>query len=193
MKQKNGNNISKKFLQSIILAKETAEEINNIVNNSLSKCIETIKKSSNIKDVLNNELILLQNFDINIYNNSEKKIDNRVNLCHTALEEYELFNNNKELYLEKTYKRNMFSPKEIDLTKDTLFEQSVKKLIINLGNEKNALATSPQLVELYELRQDKLRDICKEFTQMRQNFLSQHIKQEHTINKTLEKKKSLEH
>ena len=95
---------------------------------------------------------------------------------------------NKESYLEKTYKRNMFSPKEIDLTKDTLFEQSVKTLIINLGNEKNALATSPQLVELYELRQDKLRDICKEFTQKRQNFLSQHIKQEHTINKTLEKK-----
>ena len=188
MKQENGKNIYSDFIKQVEIAKFRAEQINNIVNNSLFTCIDMIKKSNGIKDILNNELILLQNFDINIYNNSEKKIDNRINLCHTALEEYELFNNNKELYLEKTYKRNMFSPKEIDLTKDTLFEQSVKTLIINLGNEKNALATSPQLVELYDLRQDKLRDICKEFTQKRQNFLSQHIKQEHTINKTLEKK-----
>ena len=192
MKQEAGKHIYSDFVLSVEFAKDTCEQINNIVNKPLSTCIDIIKKSSDIKDVLNNELILLQNFDINIHNNSEKKIDNRVNLCHTALEEYDLFNNNKESYLEKTYKRNMFSPKEIDLTKDTLFEQSVKTLIINLGNEKNALATSPQLVELYELRQDKLRDICKEFTQKRQNFLSQHIKQEHTINKTLEKKKSLE-
>ena len=126
MKQENGKNIYSDFIKQVEIAKFRAEQINNIVNNSLFTCIDMIKKSNGIKDILNNELILLQNFDINIYNNSEKKIDNRINLCHTALEEYDLFNNNKESYLEKTYKRNMFSPKEIDLTKDTLFEQSVK-------------------------------------------------------------------
>ena len=99
MQQENGKNIYKEFIKATELAKDTFEQINNIVNKPLSTCIDIIKKSSEIKDVLNNELILLQNFDINIYNNSEKKIDNRVNLCHTALEEYDLFNNNKESYL----------------------------------------------------------------------------------------------
>lgn len=176
MQQENGKNIYKEFIKAAELAKDAFEEINNIVNNLLSKCMEILKTSIDIKDVLNNELILLQNFDINIYNNSEQKIDSRVNLCKTALEEYELFNNNKELYLEKTYKRNMFSPKEVDLAKDTLFEQSIKKLVSNLGNEKNALTASPQLIELYELRQNKLKEICKEFTKKRQTFLSQYIK-----------------
>ena len=111
MKQENGKNIYSDFIKQVEIAKFRAEQINNIVNNSLFTCIDMIKKSNGIKDILNNELILLQNFDINIYNNSEKKIDNRINLCHTALEEYDLFNNNKESYLEKTYKRNMFSPK----------------------------------------------------------------------------------
>ena len=83
------------------------------------------------------------------------KIDSRVSLCNIALKEYQLLNNNKEQYLEKVFQRNVFSSKEIDINKDTIFEQSVKKLIVSLGNEKNSSAVSPQLFELYEIRQDK--------------------------------------
>ena len=126
MKQENGKNIYNDFIKNVELAKDTFEEINNIVNNSLSKCIDMIKKSSSIKDVLNNELILLQNFDINYHNNNDVKIDSRVNLCNIALEEYQLLNNNKEQYLEKVFQRNVFSSKEIDINKDTIFEQSAK-------------------------------------------------------------------
>ncbi|SIW05934.1 hypothetical protein MCSV2_20015 [Mucispirillum schaedleri ASF457] len=35
-------------------------------------------------------------------------------------------NNNKEQYLEKVFQRNVFSSKEIDINKDTIFEQSAK-------------------------------------------------------------------
>ncbi len=194
MKQENGKNIYNDFIKNVELAKDTFEEINNIVNNSLSKCIDMIKKSSSIKDVLNNELILLQNFDINYHNNNDVKIDSRVNLCNIALEEYQLLNNNKEQYLEKVFQRNVFSSKEIDINKDTIFEQSVKKLIVSLGNEKNSSAVSPQLFELYEIRQDKLKEICKEFTQERKGFLSQHINQEQKLEqiKKKEHNKSLE-
>ena len=115
MKQKNGKNISKQFLQTILLSKETANQINSIINESLINCIDLIKKSSNIKEVLNNELIMLQNFDINHYNKNEEKIDNRVHYCNTAIEEYDLFTTDKKTYLNKVYQRNMFSPKEIDI------------------------------------------------------------------------------
>lgn len=196
MKQKNGKNISNIdiFLQSVFLAKEKAEQINNIVNKSLSTCIDMLKKSSGINDVLNNELILLQNFDINYHNNNEAKIDSRVHLCNIAIEEYDLFNTNKEQYLNKLYQRNMFSSKELDINKDTIFEQSVKKMIVSLGKEKQANSASPQLIELYDLRMDKLREICKEFTKERKTFLSQHINQEQKLeqNKRKEHNKGLE-
>ncbi len=52
--------------------------------------------------------------------------DSRVNFCNIALEEYQLLNNNKEQYLEKVFQRNVFSSKEIDINKDTIFEQSAK-------------------------------------------------------------------
>ena len=190
MKQKNGKNISKEFIQSVIMAKETAEKINSIINNSLVDCIDLIKKSSNIKEVLNNELIMLQNFDINHYNKNEEKIDNRVHYCNTAIEEYDLFTTDKKTYLNKVYQRNMFSPKEIDINKDSIFEQSVKKLIINLGKEKQANSISPQLIKLYEVRMDKLKEICKEFTKERKAFMSQHINQENTNKQTKQKDNS---
>ena len=64
-----------------------------------------IKKSSNIKEVLNHELIMLQNFDINHYNKNEEKIDNRVHYCNTAIEEYDLFTTDKKTYLNKVYQK----------------------------------------------------------------------------------------
>lgn len=194
MKQENGKNTSKIFLQSTILAKVTAEEINSIVNTPLSMCIDMLKKSSGIKEVLNNELILLQNFDINYHNNNEAKIDSRVHLCNIAIEEYDLFNTNKEQYLNKLYQRNMFSSKEIDINKDTIFEQSVKKNIVSLGKEKQANTVSPQIIDLYEIRMDKLKEMCKEFTKERKAFLSQYINQEQKLeqNKKKEHNKGLE-
>ena len=115
MKQKNGKNISKQFLQTILLSKETANQINSIINESLINGIDLIKKSSNIKEVLNNELFILQNFDINHYNKNEEKINNRVHCYNTAIEEYDLFTTDKKTYLNKVYQRNIFSPKEIDI------------------------------------------------------------------------------
>lgn len=106
MQKKNGNNTSELF-HLVAFAKEKFEKNNNILNKSLSMCINLIKNSNNITEVLTNELIILQNFDINIHNNNENKIENRVILCNTAIEEYELFNTDKEKYLEKTYKRNL--------------------------------------------------------------------------------------
>ena len=179
MKQKNGKNISKQFLQTILLSKETANQINSIINESLINGIDLIKKSSNIKEVLNNELFMLQNFDINHYSKNEKKINNLVTYCNMAIEEYDLFNN-KKIYFNKVCQRNMFSSKEIDIKRDTVFEKSVKKLIINLGKEKRVDYILPQLVELYEVRIDKLKEICKEFTKERIAFMSKHINQENT-------------
>ena len=194
MKQENGKNTYSDFIKQVEIAKFKSEQINDIVNKSLSTCIDILKKSSGIKEVLNNELILLQNFDINHHNNNEAKIDSRAHLCNTALEEYDLFNTNKEQYLEKVFQRNVFSSKEIDINKDTIFEQSVKKMIVSLGKEKQANSASPQLIELYDLRMDKLREICKEFTKERKTFLSQHINQEQKLeqNKRKEYNKGLE-
>ncbi len=194
MKQENGKNTYSDFIKQVEIAKFKSEQINDIVNKSLSTCIDILKKSSGIKEVLNNELILLQNFDINHHNNNEAKIDSRAHLCNTALEEYDLFNTNKEQYLEKVFQRNVFSSKEIDINKDTIFEQSVKKMIVSLGKEKQANSASPQLIELYDLRMDKLREICKEFTKERKTFLSQHINQEQKLeqNKRKEHNKGLE-
>lgn len=194
MNQKVGKHIYSDFTYTVELAKSRAEEISSIVNTPLSMCIDMLKKSSGIKEVLNNELILLQNFDINYHNNNETKIDSRVHLCNIALEEYDLFNTNKEQYLEKVFQRNIFSSKELDINKDTIFEQSVKKMIVSLGKEKQANSASPQLIELYDLRMDKLREICKEFTKERKTFLSQHINQEQKLeqNKRKEHNKGLE-
>ena len=106
MKQKNGKNISKKFAQSVLMARyKNNNIINSIINNSLVDCIDMIKKSSNIKEVLNNELFILQNFDINHYNKNEEKINNRVHCCNTAIEEYDLFTTDKKTYLNKVYQK----------------------------------------------------------------------------------------
>lgn len=180
MMQKNEKNIYNEFIQSVMMAKETAEKINSIINNSLVDCIDLIKKSSDIKEVLNNELVMLQKFDINHYSKNEKKIDSLVTYCNMAIEEYDLFDNNKKIYFNKVYQRNMFSSKEIDIKQDTVFEKSVKKLIINLNKEKRLDHVLPQLVELYEVRIDKLKEICKEFTKERIAFMSKHINQENT-------------
>ena len=54
-------------------------------------------------------------------------------------------------------------------------------MIVSLGNEKNSSAVSSQLFELCEIRQNKLKEICKEFMQERKGFLSQHINQEQKL------------
>lgn len=186
MKQENEKNIYSDFIKQVNLAKDTFEQINNIVNAPLSTCIDMLKKSSSIKDVLDNELTLLQHFDIN-YHNNEAKIDNRVYLCNIAREEYDLFNTNKEQYLNKVFQRNIYSSKGINIDADTNFEQSVKKLITYLGKEKRADSISPQMIELYEIRIDKLKEICKEFTKERKAFLSQHINQEQKLEQNKKK------
>ena len=89
---------------------------------------------------------------------------------------------------KKTYKRNIFSAKDIDINKDSLFEQSVKHLIRSFGSEKNISTVSIQMFELYEARQSKLKDTCKEFAHERKSFLAKYIKHE----KTHEKNNSLE-
>lgn len=172
MKQKHGNNIYNTFLLTVGLSKGIFDENNNIFNISLKECIDFVNKANTITDVLNYELILTQNLDINNHNNSEKKIDNRVNLYNMALEEYELFYTNKDEYLNKISKRNIFNPKGIDINKDTIFEQSIKKLIVGLGTEKNASTVSAQMFELYETRQNKLKQICQDFSKERKEFLS---------------------
>lgn len=109
MQNEAGKNIYKDFINQVQSAKDTFEKVGNNVNNSLSACIEMVKNSHRIEDVLTNELILLQNFDIIFCNNNYEKINNRVNLCNLALNEYNLFNTDKEKYLEKLHERNRFN------------------------------------------------------------------------------------
>lgn len=178
MKQENGNSIYSQIVNTLDLAKDVFENNTNLFNAPLSICIDLVNKTNGINEVLNTEIALLQKFDINSHNNTENKIDNRVNLCYATLKEYQLFNTDKEQYLKNIYEKNRFNPKGIDINKDTFFEQSVKKLIIYLGNEKNASSVSAQLYELYEARQEKLRQVCKEFSKERKAFLSKHFKNE---------------
>ena len=51
-------------------------------------------------------------------------------------------------------------------------------MIVSLSNEKNSSAVSSQFFKLCEIRQNKLKEICKEFMQERKGFLSQHINKE---------------
>lgn len=177
MQNEAGKNIYKDFINQVQSAKDTFEKVGNNINNSLSACIEMVKNSHRIEDVLTNELILLQNFDIIFCNNNYEKINNRVNLCNLAFDEYNLFNTDKEKYLEKLHERNRFNSKGIDINKDSIFELSIKSLTISLGKEKKLAFTYPQIVELYEIRQNKLREIRKEFTKEYKAFLSKHISQ----------------
>lgn len=181
MKQKHGNSIYKKLSNAIGLARDVSDYNFNLFNSSLSECIELVKQAGNITEVLKSEIMLMQNLDINRYNNSEKKIDNRVNLCYAALKEYQLFSTDKEQYLKNIYEKDRFNPKGVDINKDTIFEQSIKKLIISLGTEKNTSTVSAQFFELYEARQDKLRQVCQEFSKERKAFLLKHIKKEQKI------------
>lgn len=52
---------------------------------------------------------------------------------------------------------------------------SVKHLITSLGKEKELAFNYPQIVELYEIRQNKLRELLKEFKKEYEAFLSQHF------------------
>ena len=168
MQNKNGKSIynDKTLAKTLYNAKQyfqigDIESFNKLVDYSC----DIIKNAKDINSVLLFEAICLDVFDTNLINNNN---------------ENNLFENNKETYL------NIFLSSRIkDIKQDSAFEKSSKELIRYLGTEKRSILINEKVNDLIELRREKLRDICKEFTQKRQNFLSQHIKQEHTINKTL--------
>ena len=154
----------------------------------LNLACNIIEAEKDINNILKNEIKCLEIFDINPFQTNIDVLNNKIIACNTAIKENNLLDTNKKQYLDD-FLLNRFK----DIRQNSAFEKAGKELIRYLGGEKRSSKIVTKAMEyFYELRQDKLRDICKEFTQKRQNFLSQHIKQEHTVNKTLEKKKSLE-
>ena len=81
-----------------------------------------------------------------------------------------------------------------NIKNDSAFEKSSKEVVRYLGMEKREKVLTVTMEKFYELRQDKIREICKEFTLKRQAFLSQHINQEQKLEqiKKKEHNKSLE-
>lgn len=154
----------------------------------LDSSSDIIMKEKNINNILRNEIKCLETFDINPFETNIGVLNNKIIACNTAIKENNLLDTNKKQYLDD-FLSNRFQ----DIKQDSAFEKAGKELIRYLGGEKRSGKIVTKVMEsFYELRQDKLRDICKEFTKKRQDFLSQHIKQEHTVNKTLEKINSLE-
>ena len=187
MQNKNGKSIyNDKTLAKTLYNAKQYFQIGNIesFNKLVDYSCDIIKNAKDINSVLLFEAICLDVFDTNLINNNIDKISNKLIACNIAINENNLFEYNKETYLN-----NFLSSRIKDIKQDSAFEKSAKELIRYLGTEKRSILINEKVNDLIELRREKLRDICKEFTQKRQNFLSQHIKQEHTINKTLEKKK----
>ncbi len=155
----------------------------------LKAASEIIQKEKDINNILKNEIKCLEIFDINPFGKNIDVLNNKVIACNTAIKENNLFETNKEQYLDE-----FLSNKFQNIKNDSAFEKSSKEVVRYLGMEKREKVLTVTMEKFYELRQDKIREICKEFTLKRQAFLSQHINQEqkHEQKKQKEHNKSLE-
>ena len=142
----------------------------------LKAASEIIQKEKDINNILKNEIKCLEIFDINPFGKNIDVLNNKVIACNTAIKENNLFETNKEQYLDE-----FLSNKFQNIKNDSAFEKSSKEVVRYLGMEKREKVLTVTMEKFYELRQDKIREICKEFTLKRQAFLSQHINQEQKL------------
>lgn len=157
-------------------AKDYFVKDNSDFNQSLLNIINYIENVNDTEDVLCNELILLHNLDLNIYTRKKLKIENMIGNCQRGLEEYILFRTNKEQYLETIYRRNQYNRRGVDINRDTIFEYCIKQVIKGLRDLKKLATLSHQMQNLYDVRVNRLKQICKNYTQDRKAFLEEHIK-----------------
>lgn len=142
----------------------------------LKAASEIIQKEKDINNILKNEIKCLEIFDVNPFGKNIDVLNNKVIACNTAIKENNLFETNKEQYLDE-----FLSNKFQNIKNDSAFEKSSKEVVRYLGMEKREKVLTVTMEKFYELRQDKIREICKEFTLKRQAFLSQHINQEQKL------------
>ncbi len=142
----------------------------------LKAASEIIQKEKDINNILKNEIKCLEIFDINPFGKNIDVLNNKVIACNTAIKENNLFETNKEQYLDE-----FLSNKFQNIKNDSAFEKSSKEVVRYLGMEKREKVLTVTMEKFYELHQDKVREICKEFTQKRQEFLSQHINEEQKL------------
>lgn len=132
-------------------------------------CIDIIKNSKGIKDILEMEMLCLEVFDRNSVSNNINKVDSRLMSCQVALEEYSIFTNNKEKYLER-----FIDSKVKDIETDSIFERMTKDVYKYLGTEKRNTLTKDFVRDFYDIRQQKTYNITTSFKKDRIEFLKEH-------------------
>ncbi len=148
----------------------------------LKAASEIIQKEKDINNILKNEIKCLEIFDINPFGKNIDVLNNKVIACNTAIKENNLFETNKEQYLDE-----FLSNKFQNIKNDSAFEKSSKEVVRYLGMEKREKVLTVTMEKFYELRQDKIREICKEFTLKRQAFLSSILIKNRSTNKKSKK------
>ncbi len=178
MQNKHGNNTYNKTLSEVLfMAKEELKTGNyDLMDSFLNIACNIIEKEKDINNILKNEIKCLEIFDVNPFGKNIDVLNNKVIACNTAIKENNLFETNKEQYLDE-----FLSNKFQNIKNDSAFEKSSKEVVRYLGMEKREKVLTVTMEKFYELRQDKIREICKEFTLKRQAFLSQHINQEQKL------------
>ncbi len=148
----------------------------------LKAASEIIQKEKDINNILKNEIKCLEIFDVNPFGKNIDVLNNKVIACNTAIKENNLFETNKEQYLDE-----FLSNKFQNIKNDSAFEKSSKEVVRYLGMEKREKVLTVTMEKFYELRQDKIREICKEFTLKRQAFLSSILIKNRSTNKKSKK------
>lgn len=133
----------------------------------LYTAISLIKNTRQIKEVLILEAICIDIYDINFILSNINKINNKLLACSSAISEFDLFTDNKDMFLEQ-FKNSRIT----NIKADGIFEKSVKEIIRYLGSEKNTALIEKITKEFFEARQNNLRNIVTDFTKARINFLS---------------------
>lgn len=191
MQNKHGNNIYNKTLSEVLfMAKVELNKGNfDFMDSILNIACEIIQNEKDINNILKNEIKCLEIFDVTPLEKNIEVLNNKIIACNIAIKENYFFETNKEQYLDE-----FLSKKFQNIEYDSAFEKSSKEIIQYLGLEKREKTLTETMEKFYELRQDKIREICKEFTKERKAFLSQHINQEQKLelNKRKEHNKGLE-
>lgn len=181
------NTYRKQFIQYLDKSKDHFNNSNfNISAKYIYPCIAVIKNTNHIIDVLEMEKLCLNIFDRNSINNNISNIDGRLLSCQTALEEYNLFTNDKEKYLKR------FIDSYIkDIRSDSIFERMTKDIYSYLGREKRNSISLDFVRDFFDARQQKMYEIKVNFKKDRIAFLEKHSNNLKHMEKEKNKKMSL--
>lgn len=189
MKNKAGKDIYKKQFIKLLEKSKSYFDKGNFDKSAefLYVCIAIIKKTEKIKDILEMEMLCLEVFDRNSVSNNINKVDSRLMSCQVALEEYAIFTNNKEKYLER-----FIDSKVKDIETDSIFERMTKDVYTYLGTEKRNALVKDFVRDFYDIRQQKMYKIKSEFKKDRIAFLEKHSNNLKHMEKEINKNKGIE-